>query len=104
MPLIGLKNKQYKRKLEPKRRKIICYRTKFKRPRYLYDQKICEFCDNRLSLHEKDHLMCNCSAFKTNPYHKKRCINFTDKTFVGRHYELAKLRYEKFASQNIKVA
>ena len=93
----------FKRILEPKRRKIISYKAKFKRPRFLYDPKICEFCNSRLSLYEKDHLMCNCSAFMTNPYHKKRCINFNDKTFIGRHHELEKLKFNKFARLNFKV-
>ena len=100
----SISHKQFKRILEPKRRNIICYKAKFKRLRYLYDQKICEFCDSRLSLYETDHLLCNCSAFRTDPYRKKRCINFSDRIFIGRHFELAKLRYKKSAAENYKVA
>ena len=96
--------KQYKRILEPKRRKIIVHKTKDQRStRYLYDPKICEFCDYPMSLYERDHLMCHCSAFKTNPCSKKGRLNLSDEIFIARHFELAKLKYNKLAAENIRV-
>ena len=100
----SISHKQYKRILEPKRRKIIVHKTKKTRStRYLYDPKICEFCDYPMSLYERDHLMCHCSAFKTNPCSKKRRLNLSDETFIARHFELAKLKYNKLAAENIRV-
>ena len=99
-----ISNKKRKNILVPKLRKLICYKTKFNRKRYLYEQRNCEFCDQPLSLYEQDHLMCNCRALKCEPYYKKRRIKLSDDTFKGRHYELAKLKYNKLSLENFNVA